>query len=227
MADDAFNLDALNMQVTDDNGQPAAGETVTPPEEPIKPEEKTPEEEPTPAEKPHPPQEDEEQPVEDETGKRYVPEERFKKVYGKAKEAERELERLKQQIQSQQPAAKPGKQPTVDKTEVLEVELLKGKLPQFDPESDQYSPELDELGATIFGANPGISRMEAARRAIKMVEKLATKTNEIKQEARTIKSLQSDQGITTRVISRESSSPDPDKMTEKEKEDWLKANGQW
>lgn len=227
---------ALNgHQVTDDEGQ-IKGESETPAEESA-PSEETTVEETAPAEKPaespdKPTQgEEDDSKIElaaDETGKRYVPEARFDKVYGKLKQAERELSSLKEKAQAEAP--KPQEtlnQPQADRSALLETELLRSTLPQFNPDSSEYSAELDELGAEIFRANPGITKLEAARRAITTAKKLASKVNEIKQEARTVKALQSDQGLAGRVTSRAAVEPDPDKMSVDELEGYLKEKGIW
>jgi len=163
----------------------------------------------------------------DETGKRYVPENRFKEVYGKMKDYERKLKHA--------PASKP---PSVipaplEKTDALEIELLRSTLPQFNPESPDYNRDIDELGFSIYEGsktNKGqytMTRLEAGRKALSMAKKITSKVAEVKSEARTVKAQQSDQGITNRVLTREGTKPDPMKMTLEEKEAWLKANGEW
>ena len=42
-----------------------------------------------------------------------------------------------------------------------------------------------------------------------------------------MKAQQSDQGITNRVLNRDETKVDPEKMTLEEKEEWLKAQGMW
>jgi hypothetical protein len=167
--------------------------------------------------------------AEDEAGKRYVPEKRFDKVYGKLKQTERELQALKSQSAQPRVGLPSAQQPNnpIDKTSALETELLFSTMPQFNPESDEYSEELDSLGAELYKANPGITKVEAARRALLTAKKLAGKVAEVKQEARTVKSLQSDQGITNRVISREAGAVDPGKMSLDELEAHLRKTGQW
>lgn len=229
-------------QVTDEEGQ-VQDETETSLEKPATPEAQTTVEETAtaekPAETPKPAPKAEEEGTEpelavDETGKRYIPKDRFDKVYGKAKAAERKLAELEQQLAQSQP----GQQPTqakpsqtqdtpIDKTEALEVEILKGKLPQFDPESDQYDPDLDQLGAEIFRANPNITRIEAARRAVSYQRKLVKDMAQVTAEARTVKAIQSDQGITSRVSSRSTTQVDLNSMSESEMEKYLKENGAW
>jgi len=226
---------ALNRQITDDEGQ-TMDETETLHEDQPTLEEKTTVEEDAQAEKPAesedeapaPSKEDEIDMVElasDETGKRYVPESRFKEVYGKMKALERVAKQPKHEELNPLPISdnKP-----LDKTDMVEVELLRATLPQFNPDGGEYSRELDELGFAIHKATPGITRIEAARKAIQMAKKIQSKVAEVKDEARTVKSQQSDQGITSRVTSRETSSDVPkDDASPEEYEAWLKANGQW
>lgn len=164
----------------------------------------------------------------DETGKRYVPESRFKEIYAKWKALERER---KEQPQT---APKPQTTPApVNKTDALEIEMLRSALPQFNPESPEYSSELDELGFSIYEGskdktgNYMMTRMEAGRKALAMAKKITSKVAEVKTEAKTVKAQQSDQGITNRVLNREGVKADPSKMTLEEKEEWLKAQGEW
>lgn len=166
----------------------------------------------------------------DETGKRYVPESRFKEVYGKMKDYERKL----QQAPRPTPPVMPAKaQKPVDKTDALEIEILRGALPQFNPESTDYDRDLDELGFSIYESSKDdkgrytMTRMEAGRKALSMAKKITSKVAEIKSEARTVKAQQSDQGITNRVLNREGVKTDPAKMSLEEKEKWLRENGEW
>lgn len=169
--------------------------------------------------------------AQDESGKRYVPQERFDKIYGKAKATERELATLRQQLQSsnvlQNATSKPVKgQPVhnVDKADVLELKMT---LPQFNPGSTDYSEDLDTLGFQILRANPGITPLQAGYQALDMAKKLAGKAQGVRDEARAVKSLQSDQGITSRVVSRQATKADPDKMSSRELESYMKQNGMW
>jgi hypothetical protein len=221
-------------QVTDEEGK-VAEETA---QEESAPQEQTPVEEPATAEKSAdeetPPKEEpssENEPemvptAEDETGKRYVPEARFKEVYAKWKEAERKQEK------PFEPQPTRALQPS-DKTDALETELLRTTLPQFNPESKEYSKEIDEMGYVFYEAskdakgNHTITRLEAARKALSKAKKLTSEVAEVKSEARSVKAQQSDQGITNRVLNREGTKLDPDKMTLEEKEEWLKAQGNW
>jgi hypothetical protein len=226
---------AMNRQVTDDDGQLAENETLQE-EEPTS-EQQTAVEEDAQAEKPAEPESEETQSKEegdeidlvelasDETGKRYVPESRFKEVYGKMKALERAQKEPKPKEPIQQPSVdlKP-----IDKTDQVEIELLRATLPQFNPDGDKYSRELDELGFAIYKAQPGISRIEAARKAVQMAKKIQSQKAEVEQEVRAVKSQQSDQGITSRVSSKGATTNVPgEDASDKEIEEWLKANGQW
>ena len=232
-----------NHQVTDDEGNVQQNDTVE--EESTTPEQTTVEETTAaekPAESPEPvtqtaDDETKTELVADEAGKRYVPENRFDNVYGKWKGTERELQQTKQMLDTVLKGgasnAQPQPQATPDKTAQLETEMLYNTLPQFDPNSDQHSPELDELGGTIYNASrdangiPTITKLEAARKAIATANKLAGKVAEVKAEARTVKSLQSDQGITNRVTSRDATKVNTDAMSPKELEAYMKETGQW
>lgn len=220
-------------QVTDDEGKIEAEETA---QEESAPQEQTPAEE-TATEEANPPKEeaeseDNDQPdlvetAADETGKRYVPEARFKEVYAKWKEAERKKEK------PFEPPQRPTSAKPADKTDALETELLRSTLPQFNPESKDYSKEIDEMGYVFYEAsrdakgNHTITRLEAARQALSKAKKITSQVAEVKTEARTVKAQQSDQGITNRVLNRDSAKVDPDKMSLEEKEEWLKSQGLW
>ena len=229
--------------MTDENGQ-VIEENETPQEEPAASNEKTTEEEvaqgDTPAEseaEETPPEADEDEIVTvatDESGEGYVPISRFKKVYGKGKAAERENEELKTEIQrlkSQGYTPKQAKQiaeAPIDKTDKVEIELLRATLPQFNPESDIYSKELDQMGFDKYKANPGITRIEAAKMALETAKQLRNKVAKIEEGARTVKSQQSDQGITSRVSSHKPTSDVPgEDASDEEMEKWLRAKGKW
>lgn len=170
--------------------------------------------------------------AQDESGKRYVPEKRFKEIYGKAKATERELQALRAQLAQgnsvlQQAASKPNSKqsaPKVDKADVLELKMT---LPQFNPASQEYSEDLDTLGFQILRANPGMTPLQAGYQALEMAKKIAGKVAGVKEEARTVKSLQSDQGITNRVTSRQATQANPDNMSASELEAYMKQNGMW
>lgn len=173
--------------------------------------------------------ESETQLAEDESGKRYVPEGRFKKVYGELKAKERELDSLKKQAPALQPIQQPTQPQTPDKSSQLETELLYATLPQFNPDSDQYNQDLDDLAVNVYLANPGITKLEAARKAITKAKALTKDQIKIISEARSVKSQQSDQGITSRVSNRPSEKdqiPGPDATLE-EMEAYLKKTGEW
>lgn len=167
--------------------------------------------------------------AQDESGKRYVPQERFDKIYGKAKATERELAALRQQLQANSVLnqAKPGKGqvvPKVDKADILELKMA---LPQFNSGSPEYDEDLDTLGLQILRANPGITPLQAGHLAIDTAKRLANKANGVREEARAVKSLQSDQGITSRVISRTATEPDVSKMSASQMESYMKSRGMW
>ena len=229
---------AMDHQITDDQGQPIAEETA---QEESAPQEQTTVEEGATAEKSAETKEttqetkaSENEPelvetASDETGKRYVPESRFKEVYAKWKAAERGTQK---EPQVTQPLA-PIQTAPLTKQDALEVELLRSTLPQFDSESDQYDKEIDELGFSIYegskdaSGNYMMTRIEAGRKALAMAKKITSKVADVKLEAKSVKAQQSDQGITNRVLTRESTQLDPEKMTLEEKEKWLKAEGLW
>lgn len=223
-------------EVTDESGSVSESEPEVLESAPV---EQTTEDESTQVETPaeseqvesQPTEDDEEIPVEDESGKRYVPEKRFKDIYAKAKEAERRAAELERQIAQGQdllntPKGKkiPQSAIPVDKADVLELKMTH---PQFNPNSDQYDPDLDDLGYKIWkGSNGAISIIDAAKEAMKIQNNIAKKVSGVKQEARLVKTQQSDQGITHKVISR-APSVDINNMSDKEMEAYLKANGQW
>jgi len=68
-----------------------------------------------------------------------------------------------------------------------------------------------------------MTRIEAGRKALAMAKKITNKVVDAKNEAKTVKAQQSDQGITNRVLNREPREIDPEKMTLEEKEEWLLA----
>jgi len=238
------NLDelaaAMDRQITDDQGQAIADDTAS---EESAPQEQTTVEEDATAEKsvdtndstPVETKESENEPemvelASDETGKRYVPESRFKEVYARMKAAERGTSQ--EGPKATQPIA-PIMRGPVNKQDALEIELLRSTLPQFNPESDQYDRDLDELGFSLYEASKDtlgnylMTRAEAGRKAVSMANKITSKVAEVKLEAKSVKAQQSDQGITNRVLNREGAQLDPEKMTLAEKEEWLKANDLW
>lgn len=229
-------------QVTDESGEVGSEETLQ--EDTATFEEKTPVEESAMAEKSEEPEEvatkatdegdendvlDASELAEDETGNKYIPEKRFKDIYGKWKAAERKLKESgnRTQLEDSTSNVQPATPQPTDRTEALEVEMLFTKMPEFDPNSGQYQRALDRLGAKILKANPGITRLQAAREAIAMAKELASATASEIAQARSVKASQADQGITNRVVSRQASAPDVNSMTLEEKEAYLKSIGQW
>ncbi len=238
------NLDdlaaAMNHQITDDQGQLIADDTAqadSAPQEQTTVEEDATVEKPAESEvaSPEETKESENEPemvelASDETGKRYVPESRFKEVYAKWKAAERGSS--SEQPKVLQPSA-PVQAGPINKQDALEIELLRSTLPQFNPESDQYDRDIDELGFSLYEASKDatgsytMTRAEAGRKALSMAKKITSKVADVKLEAKSVKAQQSDQGITNRVLNREGTKLDPETMTLEEKEEWLKANGLW
>lgn len=181
--------------------------------------------------------EDDEIPAVDDSGKRYVPEKRLQKETRKRREAERlaeqkarEAEAYKQLIGQPLPDRQPTKSdesssnPGLDR---LELKMVFREYPQFNPNSEEYSQDLDGLAGNIRKANPGMSVMDAAEQAIETVKRLTSNQIRIAQEARTVKAQQSDQGITSRVLNRSTQSVDPESMTLEQKEEFLRASGNW
>lgn len=167
----------------------------------------------------------------DDSGKRYIPEKRFKKTYAEKKQLQRENEALKALVTSTvpagntiQPAAtQTSSNPDLDR---LELKMVFKEYPQFNPNSDDYSPEIDKLAGNLRRAN-NLSVTEAAEEAMNMVKKFTSDQVQVAREARTVKALQSDQGITSRVTNRQPSTVDFDSLSLEQKEQYLRDNGQW
>lgn len=163
--------------------------------------------------------------VEDEEGKKYIPEKRFKEIYAKAKENERRAKELEKVVaqQTKQTFAPPTES---SKTDELEVELLFSKYPQFDPSHESYDSDIDELAADIYLAGKAKTKSEAARMALDKVKVLSSKSLPIKEEARNIKKMMAE-SVTGKGGSRAEVAPDTDKMTPDELESYLKSTGNW
>jgi len=176
--------------------------------------------------------------AEDEDGKKYVPEGRFKEVYAKLKEAERKLK----ETSTREPVAPPMSGQSPDRASLLETELLHQTLPQFRPynadgtRNPDYSEVLDEMGSEIYQSSfrfdpktqsvmPTITKLEAARRAIDRAKKLVGSRDRNRDEVRVVKSQQSDSGFTS--ASKKVPEKNLDDMSLEEKEAYLKANGLW
>lgn len=233
MNDNLQNLEAaLNKQITDDEGQLEQEETTSV-EEPATQEEKQMDDstqEVNPAEEevqePKPETEsDETQLVEDEDGKKYIPEKRFKEIYAKAKENERKVRELEKAIAAQirQPAQEAVPQ---SKADALEVELLFSKYPQFDPTHADYDQDVDDLAADLYVAGKARTKIEAAKMALEKVKVLSSKSLSIKDEARTIKKMMAE-SVTSKGGVRTEPQPDVDKMSVAELETYMKAKGEW
>jgi len=174
--------------------------------------------------------------AEDEDGKKYVPKRRFDEVYAKWKEAERAKASVKKDVASPQIAQQPMSGINTSTTAMLETELLNQTLPQFNPNSPEYSQVLDEMGAEIYQSShrydsitgqilPTITKLEAARRAIDRAKKLGGFQEQARNEARIVKTQQSDSGITS--SSKKVADKNPADMSLEEKEAYLKKIGQW
>jgi len=170
--------------------------------------------------------------AEDEDGKKYVPEGRFKEVYAKYKELERKFK----ESPTPAPVAPPMSSSIPDRASLLETELLHQTLPQFNPNSPDYSEVLDEMGSEIYQSSfrfdprtqtvmPTITKLDAARRAIERAKKLNDSRARNKEEVRIVKSQQSDSGFTS--ASKKVAEKNLDDMSLEEKEAYLKANGLW
>jgi hypothetical protein len=172
--------------------------------------------------------------VEDESGKKYIPIDRFNKIYGKMKTYERQLQdgsTVKEDPQPVMAKDVPTDTPVIwDKADVLEVKLA---YPQFDPKynadgeptNTDYSLELDELAFSYLQADPRMTPMKAAQKALKTFEKLTKKEVEIRTQAKKVKLSASEAPLTSRNRSRGEGEPDPDKMSFKEKEEYLRSIG--
>lgn len=224
---------ALNgRQITDDNGEVSEEETFE--EESATSEQETQLDESDEVESPDEeeavPTQDTEQSeskeyAEDETGKKYIPLERFNEVYGKMKAIEREKENLmKLKDPIQKPSGKPVK---VDKAEALETELLFQRYPEFDPYSEKYSPILDSLGSKEFQADPSITKLEAARRAITTARNISRSLEGERGKAVAVKREQAEGSITSSGITRTGQAIDPSKMSLDDMEAYLKQAGNW
>lgn len=175
---------------------------------------------------------DGEQLAEDDSGKKYVPLDRFNQVYGKFKQTERELQEQREALEKgkalleQTSTGKPKKQPEVkvDKADLLELKMT---LPQFNPDSDKYDQNLDQLGFDILRANPGITPLEAGKAALERAKKITEKYAGVVNEARTVKAQQSDTGITSRRVSTGKQTVNPDNMSLEDMESYLRESGNW
>jgi len=167
----------------------------------------------------------------DDSGKKYIPEKRFKKTYAELKQKERDIEALKQLITQTQPVGQDVKPTNTKASSVSDIERLELKMvlkeyPQFDPKSEEYSQDLDVLAGNLRKAND-LTIIEAAEEAINTAKRFTSDQIKVAREARTVKAQQSDQGITSRVVSREVQSDNFETMTLEQKEQYLKKKGMW
>ena len=167
--------------------------------------------------------EDETELAEGDDGKKYVPEKRFKKIYAKAKESERRIEELEEQL-STQPPSEPKKQVVAQD---LETELLFMKMDMFDPNSKNYSRELDILAANIYKASDGtVTKIQAGRKALDLAKGLTVKENSIKESAKS-KKVADSEGSIARRSPRVSTKVNPKNLSLEEMESYMKDNNMW
>lgn len=169
-------------------------------------------------------EEDETQPVEDEEGRKYVPEKRFKEVYAKQKEAERKLKAYEEQLRAV--GSQAPKPVTFDRTAALETEILFNQYPQFNPSNENYDEDLDRVAASIYQSGAVTTKTEAARQAINLAKKLQSKTTSIKEETRTFKRAISEGNI-VKPGQRVEGQIDPDTASVSDLEQMLRATGNW
>lgn len=232
MADVMEELTAAlnNHSVTDEDGQVQEGEDT--PVESVSEETEQPEAqeepEPEPTEKQEEPEEDPDVVQDETTGKKFVPEKRFKEIYGKTKRLERELEQLRKQ-QTPSVSKDTLDMPRLTDAQKLENEIMFERYPEFNPESEEYDEELNEVAVNLFLANRdnGMTRLEAAKKAKNLASKITAKVAGIRSEALSIKREQADSGITRRVTSREGTSFNPDNASVEELEEYLRKTGNW
>lgn len=159
----------------------------------------------------------------DDSGRRYVPEKRFKDVYRKWKEAERS--KTQAPTVNEEPEFSPNNL-QVDKMERMENEFLFTRYPQFDPASSSYSPVLDKIAGDVYSASGGrMTKLEAARVAISRAKELADSEGAVKAGVRQVKMSQQE-SLSTRSGAR-ATVVDPDKMSLSDMESYLKNTGNW
>ena len=212
---------ALNgRQVTDENGQvtsESAPEEVDSLESESRPLEEV-ESEPKPIET-------EPEEAEDDQGRKYVPEKRFREIYGQKKALEREIASLRQAPNKEQKEEAPA----LDRTNALEMEILFERYPEFNPnDPDKYSEELDTLAGKFVQANPSLSPLQAAREAKEFAKRIGAKHGNIQNEAVMVKRSISDTGIAGRS-QKTSNEPDIDlgSASVDDMEKYLKQTGNW
>lgn len=170
--------------------------------------------------------------AEDDSGRKWIPKDRFEKVYGRMKQSERELEAMRALRGNPQVTAdSQAKAPRTVKVDPvlleLETERIFEKFPQFDPNSSDYSESLDQTAADIFKANAGnITRLQAAREALSRASKMTAGVREVRLSNSSIKSQYADGGIATRT-STKAPAFDADTASLEETEKYLRANGGW
>lgn len=205
-----------NHQVTDDDGQvisESAPEKVDSLESESQSDEEL-EEQPKVTE-------DEPSEAEDEDGHKYVPEKRFKEIYGQKKALEREIASLKQGARAPTPA------PSLDRTQALEMEYLFDKFPEFNPNDPKYSQELDALAGKFVQANPLLSPIQAAKEAKEFARRIASKIDGTKSDTVIVKKTIADSGMAQRSQTTSDSPIDVENASVDEIERYLKSTGNW
>lgn len=173
---------------------------------------------------------EEDQHVDEQT----VPYERFAEVYGELKKTQRELgQRQEQESLEEYPSFEeyiPSQQ-GLDKATALENELLYQTMPEFNPQSERYSKEMDSIAGSIYISYGGqITKLEAARRAKAQIGSLLNKQTSVRERAKTVKRAETEAPVVkTRSSTRRARTPEvnPDQMSVAEKEAWLRENGMW
>jgi len=167
--------------------------------------------------------------AEDESGRKYVPQDRFNEIYGNQKRLERENEELRSRNQSAMSSTSKKSNSKPDtKADALEMELLYQKYPEFDPSSGQYSNTLDNLGYKELKADSSITKLEAARRAITTARNLTNAIASERGKVINVKRQQAEGGMTGSSATRvRAESVNPDSMSTDEMEKYLKQSGNW
>lgn len=166
--------------------------------------------------------------AEDESGEKYIPKKRFDKVYGEMKSYERELEVLRSRETTETPAAQTQREPYVPDKHLLnlEMEIVRDKYPEFDPQGEAYSEEIDWLAAKLVQADPSLSPLAAARQAREQAKKFARR-GEAKEDVRVVKRAVSDSGIAGRASQPTEPQLDVNSMSVEDMERYLKQTGNW
>lgn len=178
--------------------------------------------------------------AEDDSGRRYVPEDRFKQVYGKMKATERELEAIRQlkaqsnlDVEKSDQPRQRSKGDTSQTDELLarqrklEFKTIIKEYPQFDVNSPDYNPALDEMAGDFVKADPSLSLIDAAEKAVARAQAIQRQSEAVRSNNRVVKVQQAEGGIARPSVSRGEQQINPDNMTEAQLEAYLKQTGNW